>query len=386
VTYPVGVVNSAEPSGIGPTGPNDLPGYTEIYSTDFTGNTLTTDWDPYSGQPGGDPGALFAEDHVSESGGVLSINTYQDPDFSDQWVTGGTCLCGIPGQTYGAYFVRSRVTGPGDDDAEILWPDADVWPPEIDFNETGGPTTSTSATIHWGPNGQNNQEQRFATIDMTQWHTWGIIWTPTSVTYTVDGAVWGTITTASEIPNIPMHITLQSQTFCSAGWACPSSDQSMLVDWVTEYSPDATTPTPTTSPTTTTTAATPPTVPGPPVTTTTQPTPTTPPVGVPPVTTTATSPKIPSTTGSVRSRSGDSASLHWTSRGSKGITRANVYLFKGRGCRTPIGQSGATYRASSDVTSGTVTLKGRDYSSGTYSAFVQVVGTSGSHRSSCFTL
>ena len=26
---------------------------------------------------------------------------------------------------------------------------------------------------------------------MTQWHTWGVIWTPTSITYTVDGSVWG---------------------------------------------------------------------------------------------------------------------------------------------------------------------------------------------------
>ena len=70
---------------------------------------------------------------------------------------------------------------------------------------------------------------------MTQWHTWGVIWTPNSITYTVDGTVWGTETTSASIPNMPMHISLQSQTWCSSGWACPTTPQSMQVDWVAQY-------------------------------------------------------------------------------------------------------------------------------------------------------
>jgi beta-glucanase (GH16 family) len=164
---------------------------------------------------------------------MLHVLTSQDPAFNNEWVTGGACLCGITGQTYGAYFVRSRMTGAGPTGVELLWPDGNVWPPEIDFNETYGGTSGTSATVHY--NSANSQIGRSLNIDMTQWHTWGVIWTPNSITYTVDGTVWGTETTAASIPNMPMHISLQSQTWCSSGWACPTTPQSMQVDWVAQY-------------------------------------------------------------------------------------------------------------------------------------------------------
>lgn len=263
-TFPVGTHAASEPSGLAPPGPTALAGYSLVYSQDFTGATLPAEWDAYSGQPGGDPGALFASSHVSVANGMLQIVTYQDP-VSGQWVTGGTCLCGHPGLLYGAVFVRSRVTAPGDDDVELLWPDANVWPPEIDFNETGGPTTSTTATIHWGP--QNSQSQVALSIDMTKWHTWGVIWTPISVRYVVDGRLWGVVTNPHEIPDIAMHLSIQSQTFCSAHWACPvnGTTNSELVDWVAEYAPNAVAATTTTAPTpantTTTTPASNPTPP-----------------------------------------------------------------------------------------------------------------------------
>jgi beta-glucanase (GH16 family) len=72
---------------------------------------------------------------------------------------------------------------------------------------------------------------------MTQWHTWGVVWTPTSITYTVDGHAWNSFTNASEVPDVPMTLDLQQQTWCGAtpAWACPSTPQSMQVDWVAEY-------------------------------------------------------------------------------------------------------------------------------------------------------
>ena len=156
-SYPVGVPDSSEPSGYAPPSPTALPGYSELYSTDFPGNSMPADWPLYSGQPGGDPGALFAQSQVTVTSGVLTINTTLQPGSATQWLTGGTCLCAIPGQTYAAYFVRSRLTGPGPTGVALLWPDANVWPPEIDFNETGGATTSSTATIHWGAH--NSQQQ-----------------------------------------------------------------------------------------------------------------------------------------------------------------------------------------------------------------------------------
>ena len=77
---------------------------------------------------------------------------------------------------------------------------------------------------------------------MTQWHTWGVIWTPTSVIYTLDGRVWGTFSVPSEVPHVPMTLHLQQQTWCSSNYACPTGPQSSQIDWVAEYSAVSTNP------------------------------------------------------------------------------------------------------------------------------------------------
>ncbi|MFI5036185.1 MAG: family 16 glycosylhydrolase [Acidimicrobiales bacterium] len=231
-TYPVGVPDSSEPSGMAPPTAGALANYGQSYVNDFTGSSLSSDWNVYTGNPGSDPGAQFGRAHVVVSGGMLQLNTWQDPAYGGEWVTGGLCQCGHA-QTYGAYFVRARVTGDGPTAVMLLWPAASVWPPEIDFNETAGHINNESATVHYGSN--NSQIQRTTSVDLTQWHTWGVVWTATSVIYTVDGKVWGTVSTASAIPNQAMTLDLQQQTWCSSHWACPSAPQSLQVDWVAEY-------------------------------------------------------------------------------------------------------------------------------------------------------
>ena len=233
--YPVGDPSGSDPSGLAPPSATALAGYSQSYVTDFNGSSLPSGWSTYSGTPGGDPGAQWADSHVTVGGGLLSLNTFQDQAYGGEWVAGGLCQCGVA-KTYGAWFVRSRVTGAGPTNVELLWPAAPVWPPEVDFNETSGVSTGTSATTIWAINGSNrSQVQSRLTIDMTQWHTWGVIWTPSSITYTVDGRAWGSVTTPSDIPNQAMWLTLQQQTWCSSGFACPSAPQSMQIDWVAEY-------------------------------------------------------------------------------------------------------------------------------------------------------
>lgn len=213
-----------------------MSGYTQTYVTDFPGTSIPAGWDVYHGNPNTDPGAQFGSAHVTVGGGMLSLNTWQDSAYGGEWVTGG--LSTNISQTYGADFVRSRVTGAGPTMVELLWPANNQWPPEIDFAESDGGSSSLSATVHWGTSSSNHQDQRVLNgINLTQWHTWGVIWTPTTITYTVDGQVWGRVTNSSEIPNVPMTLDLQQQTWCGASpsWACPSGPQSMQVDWVAEY-------------------------------------------------------------------------------------------------------------------------------------------------------
>lgn len=233
--YPTGTYDSADASGQAPPGATALPGYTQSYVHTFTGKRLPPGWDVFIGSPGGDPNAHLASSHVVVSGGVLRLLTYRDPAFKGAWVAGGLCLCGVQ-QTYGAYFVRSRITGAGPNEIQLLWPDAKVWPPEIDFNESGGVDTSSSATVHWGT--ANYLDQRKVNIDMTKWHTWGVIWTPKSITFTVDGQEWGVVNLQWEIPHQAMTLHIQQQTWCGEGRDCPTKAVSMLVNWVAEYTPN----------------------------------------------------------------------------------------------------------------------------------------------------
>jgi hypothetical protein len=232
ILYPIGVTDPTQPSGMAPPGRYALPGYNLSYEYEFNGTTLPPGWDVFTGVPSGDPGGRFASSHVVVSGGLLQLNTWQDPAYGNRWITGGLCQCGVS-KTYGAYFVRSRLTGPGPNEVQLLWPYNNAWPPELDFNETGGTASSTSATVHYGL--KNEIDQRKVSIDMTQWHTWGVIWTPTEITFTVDGQIWGTINLAWEIPDVPMNLDFEQRAVCSENRQCPTAPVSMLVNWVAEY-------------------------------------------------------------------------------------------------------------------------------------------------------
>jgi len=231
--YPIGIKDRAEPSGEAPPAANAMRGYRLSYVNDFKGPKVPPGWNLYSGVPGGVTGGQFAISHVVVSHGLLRLNTWRDPKYHDHWVTGGLCQCEVA-RTYGAYFVRSRVTGPGPNEVELLWPANNKWPPEIDFNETGGKVTSTSSTLHF--NAINSIDQRIVHIDMEKWHTWGVVWTPKSISYVVDGQVWGVITTTYEIADVPMTLDLQQTAGCVRGRPCSIHRASMLVDWVAEYS------------------------------------------------------------------------------------------------------------------------------------------------------
>jgi hypothetical protein len=230
--YPVGVVDHHEPSGVAPPGPNAYKGYARTYANDFGGSALPAGWAVFTGVPGGDPAGQFGARHVVVHNGLLRLNAWRDPAYGMKWVTGGLCHCGHP-QTYGAFFVRSRVTGAGPNESQLLWPANNSWPPEIDFNETGAKDTSTSWTVHWGV--LDNIAQKTLATRVTQWHTWGVVWTPTKITFVVDGLEWGSLDVHDAVPHLPMTLDLQQRTGCAPGFSCPESAQSMLVDWVAEY-------------------------------------------------------------------------------------------------------------------------------------------------------
>ncbi len=234
----------ATPSASGGTGgdgtsaPGSVAGWRLTYSTDFPGNSLPDGWLAYNGEPGGDPYGNWQPSNVSVSGGALHL-------MATSSAQGGVKFLGNP-QTYGMYLVRMKgdyEPGLSINNLAILWPSQQgVWPPEVDFFEDlGGSRQCFSASLHVGPDGNGsccvtvtpNQAS-----NGTAWHTYGVQWTPSAITYTIDGRVWASMSRSSlsspaQWPTIPMDLTLQSQNQASAQ---PNGTiETMTVAWVAEY-------------------------------------------------------------------------------------------------------------------------------------------------------
>ena len=232
--YPVGLADRHEPSGFAPPPVNVIPGYHLTYVNDFNHRGLPYGWYPFTGRAGGIPTDRFSASHVDVAQGLLRLKTYRDPGNANRWTTAGLCQC-LHHFTYGAVFVRSRVTGVGVNSVELLWPSSNNWPPEIDFNEDLFKTNLTTATVHWAGNQTNF---RILRINMLQWHTWGVIWTPTHVIFTVDGRPWHEFSGSAFIPHVAMNLDFEQTVKCPSSTSCPLAPASLLIDWVAEYSPN----------------------------------------------------------------------------------------------------------------------------------------------------
>jgi beta-glucanase (GH16 family) len=226
-----------------PTG--NIPGWRQVFADDFTGHRLNpAKWRTYWGQPGGDPGGFFSPRHISVSNGMLVISGYRDRTLGGRWATGG--VSSSPGliQTYGKYEVRFRLDpGVGVGHALLLAAANGQWPPELDFSEDDASNrVRTLTTLHYAPH--DSKISRLLTVNLTQWHTLGVQWTPGRLVYTIDGRDWATVA-STHVPSIPMVMDIQTQTWpCGHSWAqCPNASTPSVVriyvDWVVAYARSA---------------------------------------------------------------------------------------------------------------------------------------------------
>ena len=227
----------------GASAAKSAPGkWKRVFFDDFEHGLDHSKWGEYEGQPGGDPGGWWDPSHVKVRRGVLNLETYQDPAFGGRWVSGGVSSSHGLRQRYGKYLVRFRMDGgKGVAGILLLWPSVDVWPPEIDFAETGGETNARdemSATLHYGS--ENHQIQRSVRADFTRWHTMGVEWTPGRLVYTLDGRRWATVR-SPHVPKLRMELDIQAQAgTCGDRYApCPDSTTpahvNLQVDRVVAY-------------------------------------------------------------------------------------------------------------------------------------------------------
>jgi Ca2+-binding RTX toxin-like protein len=186
-----------------------------IFQDEFSGTKVDpTKWPiSYGGSSYWNGAFRWDNSEVSVGNGMLNIGITKQADGS--WAAGG--LSTTPNQwnpgfafTYGKVEIMAKmgaeVTGMGP--VFLLWPAAQgVWPPELDILET--PKGDGMVTQHWADpkTGGDIYESHNYDIDLTQWHVYGLEWTPTRVTMTVDGQAIHTYT--QNIPNQKMTVGLQ---------------------------------------------------------------------------------------------------------------------------------------------------------------------------------
>jgi beta-glucanase (GH16 family) len=227
----------ALPTSVKPTGP-----WRRVFFDDFSRGLRPSKWGVYSGQPGGDPGGWWSPSHAVVAHGVLNLETYRDPQYGSRWVSGGVSSARALKQTYGKYEVRARVDrGKGVAFVALLWPTSEKWPPEIDFAETGGETSTrdhVSATLHYGSD--DSQLERTYHVDLSRWHVYGVEWLPGQLIYTIDGRRWGVLRSRA-VPAQPMEMDIQTQAGTCGDPAAPCPDGgtpahvNAQISWVAAY-------------------------------------------------------------------------------------------------------------------------------------------------------
>jgi beta-glucanase (GH16 family) len=176
--------------------------FTTVLFDDFNGDSLDRDiWNTLYEGTYWNGMFRWDQDQLEVADGKLTIATERD---GDGWASGG--LSTLPdGITHGSVEFRARFdAGQGTSSAFLLWPSDNQWTDEVDIIETNRPDRDGFAfTNHGDPNTSID----IGDLDMTQWHTYRLDWTPGELTLSVDGEEKGTITT--DVPTQQMSFGMQ---------------------------------------------------------------------------------------------------------------------------------------------------------------------------------
>jgi beta-glucanase (GH16 family) len=246
-----------------PTGPTTGPYNTLVWSDEFTGAAGAppnpASWAPDSGGGCG-PGTLSTNTpNVANAelngNGQLDINAL-GPTASPPYSTAQIDSDGLFSFTYGRIEARIDVAaGQGicsafwllaDDGEAVGWPNGG----EIDVMEAIGDLPSQTNGFLHGPitNNANDQQYGGAVNSVTPlaggFHTYGLVWSPNLITWTLDGVPFATATPATLAPTSqwvfnghPFHIILDEAVGGWPGNPTPATvfPATMQVDWVHVY-------------------------------------------------------------------------------------------------------------------------------------------------------
>lgn len=207
-------------------------GQPSVAETFTTGTSPASWWSVYNGpghhnQGRRSPAAWKVHD------GIVSV-------YGDSRGTTGGMSADWPGSdaATGRWEVRMRtnVRDPRYHPVLILWPQDGYkrgkCDGEVDFSESTKDTSLTHFYLHHGCD--NRQESVAIRNDTTQWHTYAVERTATTITGYIDGRQWFRDAVPAHQPPRPMHLTIQLDYFPNDGTG-PLKASRMDVDWARQY-------------------------------------------------------------------------------------------------------------------------------------------------------
>jgi hypothetical protein len=246
---PTGGQGGGDPSGQDPA--SSLSGFTLRYTQEFNGGSAPSGWNIYDAVPGGYSSSVAQW--------IPSMCTFSGGEA--HFMASGIDSCGMKylgePQEYGAWFARIQSNDQPSNEffsnIFLLWPDNLQWPPEIDIYEDRGDRSRTYASLintvgdACGsaptfacllPYEQTNGPAGGVANNGTDWHTYGLEWTPSGVSWLIDGNVIFTAPASqtpsgAQQPALAMDMAVQSENLQGGG--TPSTIQTMALDWVQEY-------------------------------------------------------------------------------------------------------------------------------------------------------
>jgi hypothetical protein len=192
---------------------------------DFTGSALDPSWGAYD-SPGNDGNGVRSPRQITLGNGILRMTG--TPDGTTAGMTWSHP------QKYGRWEIRARFpAGCGCyHPVLILWPTEHPWPAggELDYAEVlDGGRQKLNFFLHYGAD--NRQHWRDKRVDMRQWHTFAVEWTPDHIVGFVDGEPFFRNTQSGIQPPGPMNQTIQLDWFPGEG----HGGATLEVDWATIY-------------------------------------------------------------------------------------------------------------------------------------------------------
>jgi licheninase len=198
-----------------------------VFSDDFEGTSVdTAKWGLYSGAGNAGNGERSPQQITVANGAVTLACT-----------TGGTCagMMTNHAQKYGTWAARAKMSNATDSVHPIclLWPVDDVWPDhgEVNYLEADPKSQRNEGWLHFGPNDDRTHAE--IPVDLSQWHVYSVTWTPSSMTYYIDGRQWFQDNDPTHLPPVPMTATIQLD--WSGGRIAPGA--TMTVDWLRIWAP-----------------------------------------------------------------------------------------------------------------------------------------------------